>query len=81
MTCERSSRGPLSSTRLTWGPEAARASDQAILDRVDDINALLLRGLMMALAEDDADWFSRYAWFVDLVTAMLEDAAGKPPDE
>ena len=63
------------------GPEAARASDQAILDRVDDINALLLRGLMMALAEDDADWFSRYSWFVDLVAAMLEDAAGKPPDE
>ena len=63
------------------GPEAARASDQAILDRVDDITALLLRGLTMALAEDDADWFSRYAWFVDLMTAMLEDAADEPPDE
>jgi hypothetical protein len=63
------------------GAEAARASDQAILDRVDDITALLLRGLTTALAEGDADWFRRNAWFVDLVTAMLEDATGKPPDE
>ena len=63
------------------GAEAAGASDQAILDRVDDISALLLRGLATALAEGDADWFRRNAWFVDLVIAMLEDAAGKPPDE
>ena len=63
------------------GPEAARASDQAILDRVDDITKVLLRGLTTALTEGDADWFSRNAWFVDLVTAMLEDAVGKPLDE
>jgi hypothetical protein len=36
---------------------------------------LLLCGLSMALAEDDPDGFSRYTWFVDLVAAMLEDAA------
>jgi hypothetical protein len=63
------------------GAEVACASDQAILDRVDDISALLLRGLTTALVEGDADWFRRNAWFVDLVIAMLEDAAGKPPDE
>ena len=63
------------------GPEAALASDQAILDRVDDITEVLLRGLTTALTEGDADWLRRYAWFVDLVTAILEDAAGKPPDE
>jgi hypothetical protein len=63
------------------GPEAARASDQVILDRVDDITEVLLRGLTTALTEGDADWLRRYAWFVDLVTAMLEDAAGKPLDE
>ena len=63
------------------GPEAARASDQVILDRVDDITEALLRGLTTALTEGDADWLRRYAWFVDLVTAMLEDAAGKPLDE
>jgi hypothetical protein len=63
------------------GPEAACASDQAILDRVDDITEVLVRGLATALTEGDADWFSRYAWFVNLVTAMLEEAAGKPLDE
>jgi hypothetical protein len=60
------------------GPEAALASDEAILDRVDDITEVLIRGLTTALTENDADWLTRYAWFVDLVTAMLEDAAGKP---
>ena len=63
------------------GPEAARASDQAILDRVDDITEVLLRDLTTALTEGDADWLRRHAWFLDLVTAMLEDAAGKPLDE
>jgi hypothetical protein len=63
------------------GPDTARASDQVILDRGDDISALLLRGLVTALKEDDADWFIRHAWFVDLVTAMLEDAVGEPPDD
>lgn len=63
------------------GLEAARASYRAILDRVDDITEVLLRGLAMALTEGDANWLSRYAWFVDLVTSMLEDAAGKPLDE
>ena len=63
------------------GREAARASDQAILDRVDDITEALLHGLTTALTEGDADCLRRYAWFLDLVTAMLEDAAGKPLDE
>src|SRR4029450_4728388 len=63
------------------GTAAALASDQAILDRVDDITEVLLRCLTTALTEGDADWLRRYAWFVDLVTAMLEDAAGKPLEE
>ena len=62
-------------------PEAARESDQAILDRIDDITALLLHDLTVALAEDDADWFNRYGWFVDLLTAMLEKSLAEPPDE
>ena len=63
------------------GPEAARASDHAILDRVDDITEVLLRDLTTALTEGDTDWLRRYAWFLDLVTAMLEDAVAKPLDE
>jgi hypothetical protein len=52
-----------------------------IVDLVDDINALLLRGLTIALTEGDADWFRRHAWSVDMVTAMLENAVSEPPDE
>jgi hypothetical protein len=63
------------------GPYTVRAGDQVILDRADDISELLLRGLTTALTEGDADWPRRHAWFLDLVTAMLEDAAGKPLDE
>ena len=62
------------------GPAAAAASDQAVVDQVDDISELLLRGLATAMAQGNADWFSRYAWFVDLVSERLEDATGKPLD-
>ena len=62
------------------GPAAAVASDQAVVDQVDDISALLLRGLATAMAQGNADWFSRYAWFVDLVIERLEDATDKPLD-
>jgi hypothetical protein len=55
------------------GPAAA-ASDQAVVDQVDDISALLVRGLATAMAQGNADWFSRYASFVDLVSERLEDA-------
>ena len=63
------------------GPASARASDQAILEHVDDITDVLLRGLTTALKEGDADWIRRLAWFLDLLTAMLEDAAVKPLDK
>src|SRR4029453_19450024 len=36
------------------GPETALASDKAILDRVDDITEVLIRGLASALTEGDA---------------------------
>jgi hypothetical protein len=63
------------------GPEAACASNQAILDRVDNITDVLLRGLTTALTEGDADWLRRHAWFLELIARMLEDAVGKPLDE
>ena len=63
------------------GPEAACASDQAILESVDAITDALLRGLTTALTEGDADWFSHHAWFLDLVARMLEDAVREPLDE
>jgi hypothetical protein len=45
------------------------------------LTEVLLRDLTTAMTEGDADWLRRYAWFLDLVTAMLEDAAGKRLDE
>ena len=63
------------------GPEAACASDEAILERVDAITDVLLRGLTTALTEGDADWLSRHAWFLELVAGVLEDALGKPLDK
>jgi hypothetical protein len=63
------------------GPEAACASDQAILEHVDAITDALLRGLTTALTEGDADWLSRHAWFLDFVAGMLEDALGKPLED
>jgi hypothetical protein len=63
------------------GPEAACASDEVILERVDAITDVLLRHLTTALTEGDADWLSRHAWFLELVARMLEDAVGKPLDE
>ena len=67
--------------KVELGPETALAGAQAILARVDDITEMLLRSLTTALAEGDADWLRRHAWFVDVVTAMLEDAVGKPLDD
>jgi hypothetical protein len=63
------------------GPEVACVSDEAILERVDAITDVLLRGLTTALTEGDADWLSRHTWFLELVAGMLEDALRKPLDE
>jgi hypothetical protein len=43
-----------------------RASDHEILDRVDEITEVLLRGLTTALTENNANWLRRHAWFVDV---------------
>jgi hypothetical protein len=62
------------------GPATEAASDQAILDRVDDIMALLLGGVAKATAQRDEAWLSRYAWFVDLVEGIASGEVGKPLD-
>ena len=62
------------------GPATEAASAQAILDRVDDIMALLLGGVAKATAQLDEAWLSRYAWFVDLVEGMASGEPGKPRD-
>jgi hypothetical protein len=62
------------------GPEAAASSDQAILDRTDDIMAVLLSGMARAQANRNVAWLRRYAWFVDLVEGLANDQPGKPLD-
>ena len=51
------------------GSEAACASDEAILGRVDAITDALLRGLTTALT-GDADWLSRHVWFTRSLVAV-----------
>jgi hypothetical protein len=62
------------------GPAAAAASDQAILDRVDDIMAVMLCSVAKAMVRRDAAWLARYSWFVDLIEALVEGSKGKPLD-
>jgi hypothetical protein len=59
---------------------AAHATDQDILDHVDDITALMLGALARAMAERRHTWLLHYGWFVDLVNELLEDEPGKPLD-
>ena len=59
---------------------APHATDQDILDRVDDITALMLGALGRAMAERRATWLLHYSWFVDLINELLDDLPSKPLD-
>jgi hypothetical protein len=59
---------------------APHATDQDILDHVDDITGLMLGALGRAMAERRHTWLLHYGWFVDLVNELLEDEPGKPLD-
>ena len=56
------------------------ATDQDILDHVDDITALMLGALGRAMVERRHTWLQHYGWFTDLVFELLEDEPGKPLD-
>jgi len=62
------------------GLTAAGASDQAIVDRVDDIMTVMLGAVVRATATGDENWLSRFSWFVDLVERLAEGREGKPLD-
>lgn len=59
---------------------APHATDQDIVNRVDDITALMLGALGRAMAERRHTWLLHYSWFVDLINELLDDAPGKPLD-
>jgi len=60
------------------GPETALASDQDILDRVDDNMAILMAGTARAWRTRSTEFLPRYAWFVDLLSRLIEREPGKP---
>jgi hypothetical protein len=59
---------------------APDATDQDILDNVDDITALMLGALGRAMTERRHAWLQHYGWFTDLVIELLDDEPGKPLD-
>ena len=59
---------------------APHATDEAIVERTDEITALLLGALVRAMAERCHAWLLHYSWFVDIVNELLDDAPGKPLD-
>ena len=66
--------------KAALGPVAAHASDQAILDHVDDIMAVMLGRVAKAMELGDAAWLERYAWFTTLVERLSEGQPSKPLD-
>jgi hypothetical protein len=59
---------------------APHATDQDILDHVDDITALMLGALGRAMAERRAPWLLHYSWFFDLINELLDDVPSRPLD-
>lgn len=66
--------------KAALGPVAAHSSDQAIVDHVDDIMAVMLGRVARAMELADAAWLERYAWFTTLVERLSEGGPGKPID-
>ena len=59
---------------------APHATDQDILDHVDDITALMLGALGRAMAERRHTLLQHYGWFTDLVIELLDDLPTAPLD-
>jgi hypothetical protein len=59
---------------------AAHATDQDILDHVDDITAVMLGALGRAMAERRHAWLLHYSWFVDLINELLDNLPSRPLD-
>jgi hypothetical protein len=66
--------------KVDLGTQAAVASDQAIRDSVDDITALLLRGMAHALGSGNYGWLPKFDWFVGLIEALADERPGQPLD-
>jgi hypothetical protein len=49
-----------------------------IVERVDQIIALLFAASTKALATDNQAWLKRYAWFANIVDDLAEDRPGTP---
>jgi hypothetical protein len=59
---------------------APHDTDEAVVERVDEITVLLMSAMARAMAERRHTWLLHYGWFVDLVSELLNDEPGKPLD-
>jgi glutamyl-tRNA reductase len=59
---------------------APRDTDEAVVERVDEITVLLMSAMARAMAERREPWLNHYSWFVDLLNEMLNDLPDKPLD-
>jgi hypothetical protein len=59
---------------------APHDTDEAVVERVDEITVLLMSAMARAMAERRHTWLQHYGWFTDLVIELLDDQPGKPLD-
>jgi hypothetical protein len=56
------------------------ASDESIVSHLDDITALLMRGVARAVAMNNTAFLQRYAWFLNTCIDLRDDLPDKPLD-
>jgi len=59
---------------------APHDTDEAVVERVDEITVLLMSAMARAMAERRHTCLQHYGWFTDLVIELLDDQPGKPLD-
>jgi hypothetical protein len=59
---------------------APHATDEAIVERTDEVTALMLGAMARAIAERRHTGLLHYSWFVNLINELLDALPGKPLD-
>jgi hypothetical protein len=55
-------------------------SDREIVERVDDITAILFGLTCRPVHAGDHEWIARFGWFGEILDALDNDVPGKPLD-
>jgi hypothetical protein len=56
------------------------ANDAEIVERVDEITALMLAASAKAISTGNRRWMARYRWFAAIIDDLTEDRPGKALD-